>query len=1118
MARPVSPNADYPEVNEHFPDYDFERLAVPPPGYELYRFPDTTHLRNRALDIDTLKKLVNHHTWGFSLTKWIENREKEDGKDKKAKPGKPGKPQIPRRTKEDLLQILKRISYNQDPRHRADWHHFISRDCDAGPRLLRPSYNPPLFSRRMPRGDPDWEFALPPVTPQLPNPQWPAPARDGSFPRGYQGVTSFPSQPSYMTAQHHMMPQVPTRLGLSSEHVFPASFPHSAQTGHQWGEAYRQRYLLPNPGRADNAKARATTQASSPPRQDTSQSAYGLLDSHCPKQAPLAQLHYSRPSVTGPIIGATTLSYLRLRISEDQTQLSFDSDGELYPFRCRGPLSYDGSSDIFDCVIVAGLLTNAGSTTIDRRARHERLIVLSPPEKAFISAMSDCLNSQLSDEAVSTVKERLWHVYTQHFQLDPHSVDRSVMNAANVWTALTKSFSQFQLRYTDHYQPCRHHGGPVNSVPYQESVANIAYQTNDDNGVDISVLLQRVFQDSTSVSCTQCGGSCSIGCPRTFESSPLRIVMQTHEQIRILNFCAPAITVRLAKANGEVVNEQYTLIGAIFRTHNRGVIHYRVRWIDKDRGRNGSPLMQIYDASQISGMVPGGIKPQEQYEIAPNSWWIDGYPVLLFFEKIIHPPSEPSSSPQSMVSRSSQDSNPRPRRPSNGTTSSIHQQKSNDNSPGSRTSLRLKEKRTAARANATATEKPEGKNILVSTARRSAKASSQPKTRGRIEANPVRYNYVSSFNANSEGLLQATQYQIPPSGPTVRASINLHTPGCANGTPSPVLAGSLPTNDFMRSAVMSISSPSTTPFSNPHSRNSAALAGNNQANGHRLIPDIHNAMIPAFNTSVVQNIPNGHGLSSGAAESYQASIHETIRNPYPVVNRLGPVANSRHPTNNVPSPAPESNDRTGVKQEIPSPIVILDTPPPEDPAVSGNLAAASSPQESLHLLTVDPQQLLLNRTNPGDEAGLQPAVPAEVQVIEGGNGGTVPASLERLTQEDLETANQSFTDFMENNDNLYSSNLELGFADSSMPPLPPPDNFLDLLGQVNGIELEQPTTSNLDTTLADDEWMAQWDINGASTSAGEPSAAEDTSTPSTGAGAARSNSLKRKRDESEQER
>ncbi|GBF62583.1 hypothetical protein TMEN_5133 [Trichophyton mentagrophytes] len=1116
MARPVSPNADYPDVNEHFPDFDFERLAVPPPDYELYRLPDTTHLRNRALDVDTLKKLVNHHTWGFSLAGWIENQEKEDGKEKKTKAGKP---QIPRRTKENLLQILKRISYNQDPRHRADWHHFLSRDCDAGPRLLRPSYNPPLFSRRMPRGDPNWVFALPPETPQLPNPQWPTPPRDVSFSRGHQGITSFPSQPSYMIAQHHMMTQVPTRLGPSSGHGVPASFTRSAETGNQWSEAYRQRYLPPNPGRADKLKPRIPTQTSSPPRRDTSQSAYGLLDSHSPRQAPLAQLHYIRPSIIGPIIGATTLSYLRLRISEDQIQLSFDSDGELYPFRCRGPVTYDGSSDIFDCVIVAGLLTNAGSTTIDKRARRERLIALSPPEKAFMAAMSDCLNSQLSDEAVSTVKERLWDVYTQHFQLDPHSVDRSVIDAATVWKALTKSFSQFQLRYTDHYQPCGHHGGPVNSVLYQESVASIAYQLGDDNGVDVSVLLQRVFQDSTSVSCTQCDGSCSIKCPRTFEFSPLRVVMQPHEQIRLPNFCVPAVTVRLAKTDGGVVNEQYTLIGTIFRTQNNGAIHHRLRWIDKDRGPNGSPLTQIYDASQISGMVPGGIKPQEQYEIAPNSWWIDGYPVLLFFEKIIHPPSEQSSA-QPMVAQSSQGPTPRPGRPSNGTTSSIHQQKSNGDSSGSRASSRLKEKRAVAQAHATGTEKPEGKKILISTARRLAKSASQLKTRSQIEANPVGYNYASPFNANSEGALQATQYQLPAPGPTARTSINFHTPGHANGSPSPALAGSLPTNDFMRPTIPPTPDSSTAPSSNPNYGDSATLAGNSLANGHRSIPDNHNAMIPAFNSSVAQSIPNGHGSSSGAAGSYQASIHETARNPYPVVNRLGTVTNTRHPMNNVPSPTPESNDRTSIKQEIPNPIVILDTPSPKAPEGTANPAAASSPQESLHFLAVDPQQLLLNPRDLVDEAGLQSAVPAEVQVIEEGAGGTVPASLEGLTQDQeyLEAASQSFTDFMENNDDLYSSNLELGFADLDMPPLPPPDNFLDLLGQVNGIEPEQQTASNPDTTLSNDEWMAQWSINGASTSAGEPSVAGDTSTPSTGVGVARSNSLKRKRDETEQER
>ncbi|EFR00491.1 hypothetical protein MGYG_03493 [Nannizzia gypsea CBS 118893] len=1101
-----SPNADYPEVNEYFPDFGFEKLAIPPPGYELYRFPDTTHLRNRALDIDTLKKLVNHHTWGFSLP--TKKPEKQEGKkkkkeqEKKSKPGKPQKPQIPRKTKEDLLQVLKRISYNQDPRLRSDWHHFVSRDCDAGPRLLRPSYNPPLFSRRMPRGDPNWEFALPPETPQVP-PQWSTPPRDPVFHRHHPG-TNFPSRPSYMPAQFNMMAQSPTRLRQSPGYGVPNGFPNPGRAGKQWGDEYYQRYQTPSHNRIDGAPQFMPGQTGSPPRWSTSHSAYGLLNNHSPKQTPLAQLHYTKPSITGPIIGATTLSFLRLRVSEDQTRLSFDAGGELYPLRCRGPMSCNGSSDIFDCIIVSGLLTNAGSTTVDKRASRERLAVLTPPEKAFISAMGDCLNSQLSDEVVSTVKERLWDVYAQHYKLDPHSVGRLVMDPANIWTALTKSFRQFHLCYTDHQQPCGHHGGSVNSVLHRECVASLCYQLNDNDGVDLSVLLQRVFQGGTIITCAQCDNSCSRNYHRTFESAPLRLVIRPHQQTKIRNSCSPAITVRLTRTTGEVVNEQYKFIGGIHEMRNNGDTRHRLRWVDKDQEANGDRRTQIYDAGQISGMIPGGIKPQDQCEIAPSSWWVDGFPVLLFFENIIHPPKE-TLAPPSRASQPSQYPNLSPGHPSNGTIISIRESKNNGDSPSNKTLSPSKEKQPKPPVHAIGIGALDRRKTLVSSARRKPKPTSRPKKRDQFETDPAASNLVvAPYNANDEG--SPLSIRGSATTPTVEASI------CPDSSSS-VHAGTS-TNGNTNSTVGPTPRIATITYMHPNYRPGAVPDGYHQVNAHQDIPNIPNAVIPAFNASAVQLTPNVHGSGPELAGSYQANTYEPVHDPCSEVTTFD-IANIQHLANYVSSSGTPSNDRTTTHQGVNSPIIV-DTPPEQNPTEAGNPHIASSAEGQPNFLTINPHDLLFDPAITADDVGLRPEVPVEAQVAEDGNADTT--LIEGLVQGDLGTANLPFDDFIHHNDSLYSSNLALPYADSPIHPLPPSDNFLDFSGQVNSIGPGQCTAANMETALADNEWLAQWGITSTSTGACETSLTEDTAPePSTGTDAAGSNSLKRKRDESESE-
>ncbi|KAM5445697.1 hypothetical protein MaudCBS49596_007252 [Microsporum audouinii] len=1078
MARPASPNANYPEVNEYFPNFDFSLLTIPPPDWELYDIPDKTHLRNRAFDLKTFKRLVKHHSWGFDVV--IKER----------------------KTKEILLQVLKRIIYNHETKHRPSWHQFVSRDCDSGPRLLRQSYNPPQFSRRIPRGVPEWKYSLPEeitpatamaqsdanareerslpddasVTTQACEPLRPAPPRDTIIPLKYRPTASFPSHQNPIINQDSTNPGSSQRRGTASR-FFPPT-----RTGIQGHATYSPEYQALKNIRTATKVTPNQSQLDYLLRRFISRRAYGLLDSPLHNEIPSAQIRFIRDSVTGPIIGATTFSHLRLSVSEDRTHIFFDDQGALYPFRCRGPLSRNGISDVVDCIIVAGLLTHAGSTIIDKTARLNRAKIFSPPENAFIHALRDCSNDILSDDSVSTVKERLWDAYNQHYQPDLPFAERPVMDPARIWAAFTGPFAQFQFSYTDNYVSCSHSGGTTESVTCRRTVASVGYQDNDNKGVEISALLQRFFRNNTAFKCPNGVNSCSRKRERLFESTPLRLVIQPHRQSRILNTCASSIKVRFANTDGEMIEEEYIFIGGIYRDEKNGMAHHRLCWNDKDNESDGGRFLQIYDASQISGMVPGGIRPRNPYEIAPSTWWVNGYPALLFFEKIIRPPEGLSIN--------------EPGHSSNRTPTPIRPAKKDNHSHNYMVPL-SKTRQPATPSHTT----PQLTKIrtLTGSIRRNPESTSPSGRRymNEVQSN-AHYNPTeSSRQVNNTNHDNASRMaQGPYTAPRFDTTINSRSH--ANGRSQTVLTGGQPYQTTNHSPSMPMSGTPTDAHNHMDNddRPSLVPARGHQDNNHQRY---YSPAISELNTPIDRHVPRGYVLSPEFSAHHQTDAYEEA------LTTLDTPTSAHHQIYHRPGSASANQE----KQRPPS-IEVLSSPLSPtggraEPAVVINPQAVNIYDAPRYPPPIHSPDMLPGPSwaaNINGEIDPQPPILTDTQTTGAANTDAISSSAVGINLEDLEACNWAFDEFLHNDTLLYHIEDPID-ANSAIAIPQPPDDLFSPEGQVENTDTTSFTT--------DEAWLSQWDVNGVASNAGATPLVEDTLLGAPMAGDATSgNSLKRK--------
>ncbi|QVM05929.1 hypothetical protein D8B26_000636 [Coccidioides posadasii str. Silveira] len=641
------------EVNENYPDFDYNRLQCPPEEWELYDIPDKTHLRNRALDLDTFKKLVKHHTWGFHVV--IGER----------------------RTKERLLQVLKRIIFNQAPNLRPSWHDFISRNCDAGPRLLRRSYNALQISRNYPNGLPGASIYLPPLPtqhqpqmgmlPSIPSgplvhmPNQFVPMRAPNYPVLAHGGSNIPPSrqmefiPAPISDQNQGLEPANLRQFYPQTYTTPQPLAHTFMTPSQSANQPHQ----PVPSIAQSSPSRNQTMSaaswrsmrepvsvlSTPMAHEVIEVieraimgfAYRQLQRH-PDSLPVTRPAQSLVASTGAHLtlstsrSYSTVSHARAVVVGDMAGLRFDPNGCWYPYRGRGPVSSQDTTAV-DCAIVVGRLLDAGSTVADRESDINWTSHLSGLENAFLNALN--VNWDVLSDTDSVIRREEFRGILLNWFSDK---GLSII-PANVWGACTESFKQFHTRYTEQLYPCPCQQATTSSVVQTVTLLAPDFHENDATGVELADLLTRTFQCQQRFQCPQCGTMGANRIERRFNELPWRLAVRPDQRTLLQSHSLRNMTFNYIDGNGSQQQATYRWLGGIYCVLVGREYHFRVYWNDHERGEAETGNIRVYDGTQLSGAIIGGLRASGSQRV-PHTWWVGGTPPVIFYEKVVNPEPE----------------------------------------------------------------------------------------------------------------------------------------------------------------------------------------------------------------------------------------------------------------------------------------------------------------------------------------------------------------------------------------------------------------------------------------------------------------------------------------------
>ncbi|KAI2084905.1 hypothetical protein LOZ36_004406 [Ophidiomyces ophidiicola] len=631
------------EVNENYPDFDYNRLQPPPEEWELYDIPDKTHLRNRALDLKTFKKLVKHHSWGIHVI--IGER----------------------RTKERLLQVLKRIIFNQTPQLRPTWHEFISRNCDAGPRLLRRSYNALQISRNYPTGVPGQSIYLRPLNAQKaqlalqPSNQsiafthasnQPGQIETGNYPAGpNDSSNTIPSEPpGFMTGSNihqnmafdlgNPMPLLPINYDLQMPQN--PSFLHPLPPAPAIGQS-NQYY---NPSRFVRPNQTSREQLPTLPVTDTADVVEAIERAVMSFPYQELQRHQNARQIARPIRNYiatsslhltlstprlySTISHIRAIIEGNIPAFRFAPNGSRYPFRGRGPVSGRDTTPI-DCAIVVGVLLDAGSTIADYTNGTSVKPSPSLLENAFLDALH--VNWEVLSETASVGRRDEF----RDTLVDWLTGRGLAVSPTNVWSLCTESFRQFFITYTEQLHPCACQEAQPSTLPFTTKFVTPEFQDGDAAGVDAATLLERFFHSSQQFNCSLCGSLKSNHIERKFGDLPWRLVVRVDQRTLLQSHAARSISFDYVDSDSIPQKATYRWLGGIYCVLIGQSYHFRVYWNDNERGEIDNGAIRVYDGTQVSGSIIGGLRATKTLQRIPPSWWAGGAPPLLFYEKIVNP-------------------------------------------------------------------------------------------------------------------------------------------------------------------------------------------------------------------------------------------------------------------------------------------------------------------------------------------------------------------------------------------------------------------------------------------------------------------------------------------------
>lgn len=357
--------------------------------------------------------------------------------------------------------------------------------------------------------------------------------------------------------------------------------------------------------------------------------AYGGLQRHpeAPQQGPIPNQIATQASDLAVVQSGASSSVRAVRIHVDN--LEFSAEGSDFPYRGRGPVGSPQSCFI-DCVIMVGKLLDAGCTVADRKeGRSNRFTDI---ERAFIEITNmnwDAFDDEVSKELRDTFHRLLCTTY-------PQLTIGHLCPPWSAWSVCTKNFEQFRYYYTTEKTRCMCKGGTVKTSEKHGCFIGNYLTDEDSQGVTVSKLVERSLPARKPDVCKDCGAGDGDGGPsisKRITRLPLRLVVLPILGTKVVNH-TDLLEFAYLDGNGKSCKATYRWLGGIY-FHGE---HARVWWNDAERGEMDLGNVRMYDGTQVSGTMFGGIPAIDINERVHLSWVHDGgCPPMLFYEQVLNP-------------------------------------------------------------------------------------------------------------------------------------------------------------------------------------------------------------------------------------------------------------------------------------------------------------------------------------------------------------------------------------------------------------------------------------------------------------------------------------------------
>ena len=360
--------------------------------------------------------------------------------------------------------------------------------------------------------------------------------------------------------------------------------------------------------------------------------AYVDLERHhsaCPQKPQAHITAVGEGDLLKSVIASTpAVSQVKMTLNPVADTFAFDPNGNLYPSRGRGPVWRNNSSAL-DCAIVIGRFLDAGSTVIDRKLNGWQKL-FSQAAKAFIEA-TDVNWDVCTPDVSADIRDRLWNILGQ---TNPEIMVGALNPFYTVWSSCTSDFTQFQYRYTESMTHCPCTGVGSTSETYITSYVTADLNIDESHGKTMQELVARHFEGQGLADCVLCGNKEVVPRTRTFTNLPLRMVViprdtQVKGHTQDLKFM-------YTDDSGTELHAHYRWLGGVYYKNG----HYRVIWLDSNRGEQDSGELCYYDSMNNHGLIVGGIPHGHREEKVPRCWAGEGPFPMLIYERIMNPESD----------------------------------------------------------------------------------------------------------------------------------------------------------------------------------------------------------------------------------------------------------------------------------------------------------------------------------------------------------------------------------------------------------------------------------------------------------------------------------------------